>query len=131
MYRTIRRSGWLDPDDAKKVKAEAFMRRRPRQREDGTHDPGDMDGISVFDSFHIDAQSCLQSELSGYGVASLHVGTIRDLGLTVVRDSEDKRKLLIIGLPFENPNDAAEERLSDAVADTARIACRNRWKKKN
>jgi hypothetical protein len=127
LYRTIRRSGWFDPDDVSRVKAEAFMRRRPKLRSDGTPDPGDDDGLSVFDSYHVNPVACLQSGKSGYGVASLHVGTLRDLGLKVVRDPTDQRKLLIVDLPFENPNDAVQERLLDAVADTARIVCRRKW----
>jgi hypothetical protein len=127
MYRAIRRSGWFDPDNPSRVKAEAFMRRRPKTRPDGTLDPGDDDGLSVFDSFHVDPAACLQSGKSGYGVASLHVGTLRDLGLRVVRDDTDQRKLLIVDLPLENPNDAVQERLLDAVADTARIVCRRKW----
>jgi hypothetical protein len=128
-YRTIRRKDWFDPDDDLRVKADAFMRRRPRIKADRTHDPGDDDGLSVYDSFHIERRSCIESERSCHGVATLHVGTLRDLGLTVIRDPENHQKLLIPDMPLENPNDAAQEALLDAVADTARIVERCKWKK--
>ena len=105
------------------------MRRRPRIKADGTHDPGDDDGLSVYDSFHIEWRACIESELSCHGVATLHVGAPRDLGLRVIRDPEDHRKLLIPNMPLENPNDAAQEAIMDAVADTARIAERCKWRK--
>jgi hypothetical protein len=129
MYRTIRRKDWFDPDDDSRIKAEAFMRRRPKVKPNGEHDPGDDDGLSVYDSFHMDAQSCIQSELTCYGIATLHVGSIRDLGLNVVRDPTDPRKLLITDMPLANPGDPEQEALLDKVAGTARIATRCKWRK--
>jgi hypothetical protein len=105
------------------------MCRRPRVKADESADPGDDDGLSVWDSFHIGRGECIENELSCHGVATLHVGTLRDLGLNVIRDPADGRKLLISNMPLENPNDPAQEALLDAVADTARIAERRRWKK--
>lgn len=129
MFRTIRRKTWFDPDNESRVKAEAFMRRRPKNRPDGSADPGDNDGLSVFDSFHVELWACVHNELSCHGIATLHVGAIRDLGLSVVRDPEDPRKLLIPDMPLENPNDAGQEALLDAVAQSARIALRCKWKR--
>jgi hypothetical protein len=129
MYRTIRRKDWFDPDDDSRVKAEAFMRRRPRVRLDGTNDPGDDDGLSVYDSFRIDRRTCIENELSCHGLVSLHVGTLRRYGLIVIRDPEDPQKLLIPNMPLMNPNDAAQEALLDAVADSARILERCKWRK--
>lgn len=106
------------------------MRRPPKRTSEGdVIDPMDQDGLSVFDSFHIDQQACIEENLSCFGLATLHVGTLLDLGLTVIRDPEDFRKLLIADIPFENPADAAQEALLDAVAATARIAVRCKWKK--
>jgi hypothetical protein len=68
-------------------------------------------------------------ELSCHGVVTLHVGTLRNMGLAVIRDPENNRKLLIPNMPLENPNDKVQEALLDSVADTARIAERRRWKK--
>jgi hypothetical protein len=131
MYRTIRRKDWFDPDDDSRVKADAFMRRPPKTLEDGTIDLMDSDGLSVYDSYHINVQACIEDTLSCHGVATLHVGTVRAMGLTVIRDPDDYRKILITNIPFQNPNDAAQEALLDAVADKARIATRCKWKKPN
>lgn len=105
------------------------MRRRPRVRDNGSQDPGDNDGLSVYDSFHIGQQACLEDSLSCHGLATLHVGTLRDLGLNVVRDPEDPRKILITDMPFENPNDARQEALLESIARTARIRLRFSWKR--
>ena len=131
VFRTIRVKQWFDPDDDRRVKSEAFMRRRPRTKDDGTVDAMDQDGLSVFDSLHMNVQACTEDEgtKSGHGLASLHVGTLRDLGLTVIRDPEDYRKILIVNIPFENPNDKDQEALLDAVADSAKIALRQRWRR--
>lgn len=129
MYRIIRRKDWFDPDDDTRVKAEAFMRRRPTTKSNGTHDPGDDDGLSVFDSFRIDADACIENELTCHGLITLHTGVIRALGLTVIRDPSDGRKLLIPDMPLANPGDAAQEALLDAVADSARIVKKCKWRK--
>ena len=101
-YRTIRRVEWLDPDDLCRIKAEAFMRRRPRSRLDGAHDPGDNDGLSLHDSLQINLEACVEETKSGHGVASVHVGTLRDHGLIVIRDPLDSRKLLTTFRAFEH-----------------------------
>jgi hypothetical protein len=130
-FRIISRKEWFDPDDAKRVKSEAFMRRAPRLGKDGLLDPMDQDGLSLQDSSRMTMKDCEDCGInSGYGISSLHVGTLRDLGLTVARDPRDDRKLLITDIPFENPNDADQEALLDAVAVSARIASRERWKRK-
>src|ERR1700674_4646126 len=115
MYRAIRRKEWFDPD-ADRVMAEAFMRRRPYARQDGTPDPGDDDGLSAFDASRIDLQACIEDHRRCFGVATLHLGTLRDQGLTVIRDPADDRKLLITDMPLENPGSAEDEALLDAVA---------------
>lgn len=105
------------------------MRRAPQSRADGTIDPGDDDGLSVFDSIHVGVDQCIEDSRSCFGALSLHVGSLRACGLTVIRDPEDYRKVLITDLPFENPNDAEQEALLDNVADSARIASRRKWKR--
>jgi hypothetical protein len=131
VFRVLRVKQWIDPDDDRRVKSEAFMRRKPRTLDNGHLDPGDDDGLSVFDSFHMNIQACRADEgsRSGHGIASLHVGTLRSLGLEVIRDPQDQRKVLITNMPFENPNEAAQEALLDRVADSARIASSERWKR--
>ena len=125
----MRRKAWFDPDDESRVKAEAFMRRRPKIKSDGSTDPGDDDGLSVFDSIHMDYWACIRNESSSHGVVSLHTGTLRGLGLSVIRDPGDFRKLLIPNMPLENPEDAAQEELLDAVARSARITIKHKWKR--
>jgi hypothetical protein len=109
--------------------AEAFSRRSPKLQDDGSLNPGDDDGLSVFDAARISQQDCIQDSRSCYGLATLHVGTLRNLGLEVTRDPEDHRKVLIVNLPFENSNDANQEDLLEAVASKARIQVRCRHKR--
>ena len=119
LYRTVRRKDWFDPDDESRIKDAAFMRRR------GV----DTDGLSLFDSFHVSESDCIEAELSCHGLVTLHVGTLRDLGLHAIRDPADHRKVLIVNMPFENPGDAIQEALLDQVADSARICSRRKWRK--
>jgi hypothetical protein len=129
VYRQIRKNSWYDPDDDSKAMAEAFMRRRPRTRQDGTEDAGDDDGLSVYDSFRIHRQECMEDSNTCYGLATLHVGTLRDLGLTVIRDPEDERKILIPDMPLTNPGSEREETLLESVARSARIPVRYKWQR--
>lgn len=107
------------------------MRRRPRLKPDGELDAMDGDGLSVFDANCVKPEGCVQESRRCFGVASLHVGTLRDKGLAVVRDPIDQRKALIVNLPFENPNSAEEEALLDVVAETARIVLRGNFRKRD
>jgi hypothetical protein len=105
------------------------MRRAPKTRPDGSKDPGDSDGLSVYDSFRITQQECLEDTLSCHGLATLHVGRLRNIGLNIIRDPDDHRKLLITDMPFENPNDKQQEGLLESVARTARISLRQSWRR--
>jgi hypothetical protein len=64
VYRTIRRKDWFDPDDETRVVDVAFARRLPKVVDGVEIDPGDDDGLSLFDSFHIEAKACIEQELS-------------------------------------------------------------------
>jgi hypothetical protein len=75
------------------------MRRPPKETAEGT-DPMDADGLSVFDAAQIDIDECIEQNSTCYGLATLHVGTMRDLGLTVRWDPEDPRKVLIVDMPL-------------------------------
>ena len=119
VYRLILRRSWIDPDDQTKIKAEAFMRRTT-----------DEDGLSVFDSYRIEQQACIETSNSCHGIATLHVGTLRNGGLTVIRDPTDWRKILITNAPFENSGDANQEHLADTIAEGARIAALCKWRRK-
>jgi hypothetical protein len=108
----------------------AFARRRPKVREDGTTDPMDEDGLSVFDASRIGIPECVESGSRCYGLATLHVGSLRDKGFTVIRDPEFPQKCLITDAPFENPNDAAQEDRLDQLTAMARIKHRCKYKRK-
>ncbi|MGI0085427.1 MAG: hypothetical protein ACREBQ_10130 [Nitrososphaerales archaeon] len=125
LYRAVLRSSWFDPDDQTKVKPEAFFRRPPRQK-DNVRDPQDEDGLSLFRADKISPDDCIREFRRCFGVVSLHVGTLMDLGLTVIEDERDPRKLLVTNLPFENPGTALGEKLVGDVSDTARIVKRHR-----
>ena len=56
-----------------------------------------------------------------YGVASLHVGRLLDLGIKVISDPEDPSKLLLANVPFENPGEPQLEKLAGDIAKSARI----------
>lgn len=86
-------------------------------------------GLSVYDSYRIDRRACIESELSCHGIVTLHAGTLRNLGLAVIRDPTDYQKLLIVDMPLENPGDAEQEALLDAVSDSACITEKCRWRK--
>jgi len=124
LYRAIWRNDWFDPDYRGAVKPEAFFRRPPTTKSDGTHDPGDSDGLSLRI-----AASCTPDEFADtfnrcYGIATLHAGRLLDLGLTFVRDPEDANEVLVQGVPFVNEGTAEAEKLAGDVARSARVACR-------
>lgn len=120
LYRALSRGKWIDPDDTTRVKVEAFFR-RPPETVDGTVAPRDVNGLSLFRTDRVSEYECADEFKKCYGMVTLHVGTLRDLGLIIEPDEVDNRKVLIKNLPFENPGNAAEETLVGDVADTARV----------
>ena len=69
----------------------------------------------------MNADECISQFSKCFGVVSLHVGSLLDLGLAVIEDPQDRRKALITNLPFENPGTAEGEKLAGDVASIARI----------
>jgi|SRR5271157_116277 len=131
VYRLILRRGWIDPD-TNKVKADAFMRRPPGRLESGEIDPmnpRDNNGLSVFDSYRIGERACIETLGTCYGLATLHVGTLLDHGLILVRDPEDFQRILIKNAPFEDTRDAEQLDIAATMAKTARIRWQGKWKK--
>lgn len=122
LYRVVLRRGWFDPDDPSRVQPDAFFRRSPDEKE-GVRDPKDADGLSLFRAERATVEECM-GELKCFGVVSLHVGTLLDLGLNVIEDKADNRKALITNLPFENPGNAEDEKRVGDVARSARIVKR-------
>ena len=111
VYRALLRGSWIDPDDTTAVKPEAFFRKA-----------SDHDGLSVSRADACAIDDVIKSFNTCFGVASLHVGRLKDLGLTVEPDSLDRTKLLITNLPYENDGSAEAEFIVGQVAKTARLA---------
>lgn len=124
LYRAILRKAWFDPDSRSAVKPEAFFRRRPSEK-DGQWYPRDEDGLSLFRAEKISAEECMKEFGTCFGIVSLHSGRLKDLGLNIVLDDQDSRKVLVDNLPFENPGDADQEKLVGDVAVSARIVIRS------
>lgn len=104
VYRAMARKNWTDATTGS-VLPVAFVRRQSS---------ADDDGLSVdIES----ARSCSLALRKCYGVASLHVGRVRNLGLDVVVDEAPHAN--ITGLP-RNTDDAAQaERLASQLARQA------------
>jgi len=122
VYRAILRGGWLDPDrkTPQRIKTEAVFRREPRIVK-GVRDRRDEDGLSVSIASMTTPRECAQKFRECFGIASLHVGRLRDLGVQVEPDPDDETKALLVNLPYENPEEADMEKFASDVADSARL----------
>lgn len=106
VYRAMARKAWVDPTTQRVLPA-AFVRRPA---------PVDDDGLSVdVDS----ARSCALALNKCHGVASLHVGRVRDLGLDVVVDKVPHAN--ITGIPRATEDAALAERFASELARQARL----------
>ena len=106
VFRALLKKGWID-HVTKSVMPGAFFRRPA---------PRDPDGLSVdTDS----PQSCVANLSTIFGVASLHVGRVRDLGLEVVPDEETHAN--VVGLPYADDDRARAEFLASRLAREARL----------
>ncbi len=124
LYRAVLKKSWFDRDNPSLVQPEAFFRRAPEEK-DGVRLAKDEDGLSLFLADKISAEECRAEFKTCFGVVSLHVGTLLDLGITIVADAQDDRKVLATNLPFENPLNADEEKLAGDAAKTARVVLRS------
>jgi hypothetical protein len=78
--------------------------------------PADDDGLSVdVDS----AESCATALRECYGVASLHLGRIRDIGLDIVVGSPPHA--VITGIPRDADDRTRAERIASELARQARL----------
>ncbi len=106
VYRAMSRKDWIDPK-TQCVLSLAFVRRPP---------PKDNDGLSV----DVDSPRSCASVLSKcHGVASLHVGRIRVLGVDVVVDEAPHAN--ITGVPRKADDLAKAEWLAGQLAKQARL----------
>ena len=106
VYRAMARKSWIDATTGT-VLPTAFFRRPP---------PADDDGLSVDVE---SARSCSSALSRCYGVVSLHVGRLRNLGLDVVVDEAPHAN--ITGLPRNTDDVLQAERLASQLARQARL----------
>jgi hypothetical protein len=105
VFRAMTRKKWVDPITSRILPA-AFVRRPA---------PQDEDGLSIDVQ---SPQSCVSGLKSHFGVGSLHVGRIRDLGLDITVD--DAPHAVITGVPRESDDQARAEWFASQLAKLAR-----------
>jgi len=108
LYRLLTKASWLPQDGG--VAAAAFYRR------------SDEDGISVFIASACPLEEARTLLARVKGIATLHTGRIRDLGLDVVPDPEDRRHAEIVGVPLSDEDLDGANYFADLLAEQARIA---------
>lgn len=104
VLRAILRATHIDSVTKKPISA-AFMLREGEER------------LSV--SYDQSPQECAAGFKKCCGVASLHVGRIRDIGLDVIADEQHHAG--IVGLPSKEDNIAEAERLASRLQRQARL----------
>ena len=106
VYRAMSRKAWIDRE-AHRILPAAFIPRPP---------PADESGLSV----NIQSpRSCHETLRKCHGVASLHVGRVRDLRLDIVVDGSPHAN--ITGLPRQEDDRTEAEHLASLLAQQARI----------
>ncbi len=111
VYRTLLRKQWID-EDTGRVKADAYFLRKSKNEQ----------GLSVNIARACSPEQCAALFNKCYGVASLNVGRIRDLGLDVMPDSPSHAN--ITGVPYREDDPAMAERLAGLLAKQSRIQWR-------
>ncbi|NLE40078.1 MAG: hypothetical protein GX621_18840 [Pirellulaceae bacterium] len=106
VYRAMSRRHWIDCESNSVLPAAFF--RRPAPKDD--------DGLSVD---ICSPRSCRKTLRDCHGVASLHVGRVRDLGLDVVVDHSPHAS--IAGLPRQEDDRTKAERMASLLARQARL----------
>ena len=101
VYRAMSRKGWIDRETHCILPA-AFIRRPP---------PKDETGLSVNIQ---SSRSCHETLRDCHGVASLHVGRVRDLRLNIVVDASPHAD--ITGLPRKDDDRTEAEHLASLLA---------------
>jgi hypothetical protein len=106
VYRALLRKQWID-EDTGRVKADAYFLR--------ANEPG----ISVNLASVCSPEQCAGFFRRCYGVASLEVERVREIGLDVEQDSANHAN--IVGLPYREDDLALAERLAGLLAKRSRI----------
>ncbi len=106
VYRALLRKQWIN-EDTGKVKADAYFLR--------ANEPG----LSVNLASVCSPKQCADLFRKCYGVASLEVGDVRQIGLDVQQDSVNHANLL--GLPYREDRLAEAERLAGLLAKQSQV----------
>jgi hypothetical protein len=106
VYRALLRKQWIDAT-AGSVELDAFYLRKNKNEI----------GLSVNLASVYTPEQCAARFQTCYGVASLVVGQVRQLGLDVVADSPSHANIL--GLPYREDNRELADRLAELLAQQA------------
>lgn len=113
LYRLLTKGLWIDPDGG--IAPGAFYRRP------------DEEGISVFiaATCSLDEAKSVLNEVKG--IATLHTGRIRDIGLEAAPDPIDARHAEIVGVPSRDDDEGLATYYADLLAEQARLV----WKRQS
>jgi hypothetical protein len=106
VYRSLLRKQWID-EDTGRVKADAYFLR--------INEPG----LSVNLASECTPQQCADLFRKCYGVASLEVKDIREIGLELEQDSKNHAN--VVGLPYREDDLAKAERLAGLLARKSQL----------
>lgn len=109
VYRALLRKNWIDAETGE-VKSNAYLLRE--------NEPG----LSVRIASACSPEQCAAKFRNCYGVASLEVGSIRELDLEVVQDSISHAN--IICLPYSAEDRDSAVRLARLLAEQSRVVWR-------
>jgi hypothetical protein len=109
VYRSLLRKQWID-EDTGRVKADAYFLRVNER------------GLSVNLASVCSPKQCAELFRKCYGVASLEVKGVREVGLDVEQDSVNHAN--IVGLPYREDDLAEAERLAGLLARQSQVV----WK---
>ena len=109
VYRALLRKQWID-SETQMVLFYAYLLRQ--------NEPG----LSVRIASACSPEQCAARFRKCYGVASLNVGEIRELGLDVVQDSLSHGN--IVGLPYSGDDPQNAEKIARKLANQSRIVWR-------
>lgn len=108
VYRALLRRQWIDEETEKIERSAYFLRKNKNEQ-----------GLSVRIASACTPQRFAAQFRNCYGVVSLHVGRIRDLGLDVVPDSPSHAQ--IVGLPYREDDRPKADRLARLLTNQSRI----------
>ena len=106
VYRSLLRKQWIN-EDTGRVKADAYFLRANET------------GLSVNLASSCSPQQCAEMFRKCYGVASLEVGDVREVGLDVEQDSVNHAN--VVGLPYREDDLAEAERLAGLLAKRSHL----------